>query len=95
MSALLSCVRLSSPSEKDVQVSYSTANLAARGGSDYIAVPVSPPSTLVIPAGALSRTLAIRVLADATAEPPESFFVILRRPEHAFIRDAIAVGTIR
>ncbi len=88
-------VQLSNPSEQEVQVSYSTANLTARGGSDYIAVPVSPPSTLVIPAGALSRTLAIRVLADAVDERPESFFVILRRAEHAFIRDAIAVGTIR
>ena len=87
-------VQLSNPSEKEVQVSYSTADLTARRGSDYIAVPVSPPATLVIPAGALSRTLAIRVLADSVDERPESFFVILRRAEHAFIQDAVGIATI-
>ncbi len=87
-------VQLSNPSEHDVRVSYSTANLTARGGVDYIAVPVSPPSTLVIPAGAVSRTIAIRVLADADTERPEAFLVILRRAEHAFLQDAVGVATI-
>ena len=88
-------VRLSNASERDVRVSYSTANLTARAGADYIAIPANPPSTLVIPAGALSRTIAVRVLPDAADERPESFFVVLRRGEHAFIKDAIGIGTIK
>jgi hypothetical protein len=88
-------VRLSSPSERDVRVSYSTSNLTARAGADYIGVPPSPPLTLVIPAGALSRTIAVRVLPDAADETPEAFLVTLHRAEHAFIKDAIGVGTIR
>jgi hypothetical protein len=88
-------VRLSNPSERDVRVSYSTSNVTARAGADYIGIPAGPPSTLVIPAGALSRTVAVRVLPDAADEGPEAFLLILHRAEHAFIKDAIGVGTIR
>src|SRR5207302_98860 len=67
---------LSSASDVDVTVHYATANGTAAAGSDYTAA----SGNLTIPAGQISRTLAVAVTGDRLAEPTESYFVNLSAP---------------
>jgi uncharacterized protein len=91
---LLFTVRLSVPSEQDVRLAYSTVDVTAHGGTDYVGVPLAPPSFLVIPAGSTTGTVVIRVLPDADVEPPQSFLVVLRQADNARITDGVGMGVI-
>ncbi len=72
-------VTLSAPSEQDVQVSYSTigfgVNAATLGtqasGSDAQKITAG---ILIIPAGQISRTIAVQVYGDGIIEPDKQFF---------------------
>ena len=83
-------VSLSSPSTSAVTVAYATSNGTATAGSDYIAT----SGTLTFAPGETSRTIAIIVNGDATAEARETFTVTLSNPSGATLTDASGAGTI-
>jgi len=84
-------VTLSAPSPQDIFVVYVTLNDTAISGLDYQRV---FGNTLVIPAGATSRTLTVRVFSDFQIEPDEQFFVVLQSPQNATIANGQGTGTI-
>ncbi|MGQ0621416.1 MAG: Calx-beta domain-containing protein [Panacagrimonas sp.] len=72
-------VRLSSTRTSDVTVPITLTGSA--GGADY----TSPPATVTIPAGAISRTLNLVVRNDALDEPDETVVVQLGTPTQAML----------
>ena len=60
-------------------VQYSTANVTAAAGSDYVA----KSGTVTIPAGQTSATLNVAVTGDRLAEPTETFAVNLSAATNA------------
>ncbi len=83
-------VSLSSASTSAVTVGYTTSNGTATAGSDYIAT----SGTLTFAPGETSRTVAIIVNSDATAEAKETFTVTLSNPSGATLIDASGTGSI-
>ena len=83
-------VTLSSASASAVTVGYTTSNGTATAGSDYIAT----SGTLTFAPGETSRTVAIIVNSDTTAEAKETFTVTLSKPVGATLIDASGTGTI-
>jgi ELWxxDGT repeat protein len=87
-------VSLSSAAAQTVTVAFSTGNGTASGtasgGSDYDAA----SGTLTFAAGETSKTIDVRVHADASAENDETFLVALREPSGATIETAAAAGII-
>ena len=84
-------VTLSAPSTKPVKVTYRTANGTATANSDYNAV----SGQLTVAGGQTTKTIAVTVRGDTTAEPDETFVVNLSRPSGATIADGQGVGTIQ
>jgi len=83
-------VSLSAISDKDVSVSFVTADLTATEGVDY-----EPANgTLTIAAGQSSGKIMVTVRGDATIEPDETFRVDLSDPTNASIAVGSATGTI-
>jgi hypothetical protein len=83
-------VSLSNPSERDVEVSYSTADGSARSGPDYVAT----SGSVTIPAAQTSATFAVPVKGDVFLEGDETFFVNLTSASNATIGDGQGLGTI-
>ena len=83
-------VSLSSASTSAVTVAYTTSNGTATAGSDYIAT----SGTLTFAPGETSRTVAIIVNGDTTAEAKETFTVTLSNPSGATLTDASGTGSI-
>ena len=83
-------VTLTSPSNKQVTVSYATADGTATAGTDYMAV----SGTLTFAVGETTQTLSVSVNGDAIYEPDETFTVSLSGPSGATLVDATATGTI-
>jgi chitinase len=83
-------VSLSSASTSAVTVGYTTSNGTATAGSDYIAT----SGTLTFAPGETSRTVAIIVNGDTTAEAKETFTVTLSNPRGATLTDASGTGSI-
>ncbi len=83
-------VTLSSASTSAVTVAYATSNGTATAGSDYIA----SSGTIIFAPGETSKTIAIIVNADVTAETRETFTVTLSTPSGARIVDGSGAGTI-
>jgi hypothetical protein len=83
-------VVLSNSTTVDVTVHYSTAELTAAAGSDYIAA----SGSVTIPAGQTSKTFTVAVIGDRTGEPTETFAVNLSSPANAIMGDGQAIGTI-
>ncbi len=83
-------VSLASAAAQTVTVAFATASGTASGGSDYDAA----SGTLTFAAGETSRTIDVRVHADASAENDETFLVTLREPSGATIETAAAAGII-
>jgi len=90
-STLKFTVTLSALSGLAATVHYATADGSATAGSDYVA----RSGTLTIPAGTTTKTIAITINGDTTAEPDETFFINLTTPVNATIPDAQATGTIQ
>jgi len=72
------------------QVSYSTSDGTAKGGSDYTAA----NGTLTFAAGETSKTITVAIAGDTTVEANETFTVNLSAASGATIADASATGTI-
>jgi aryl-phospho-beta-D-glucosidase BglC (GH1 family) len=83
-------VTLSSASASAITVGYTTSNGTATAGSDYIA----SAGTITFAPGETSRTIAIIVNGDATAEAKETFTVTLSNPSGATLVDGSGAGTI-
>jgi uncharacterized repeat protein (TIGR01451 family) len=83
-------VSLEQPVNRDVQVSYSTADGTALAGQDYTAV----SGTVTIPFGTRSVQIHVPVAGDTVSEPDEQLFLNLSSPLHATIARAQGVGTI-
>jgi hypothetical protein len=82
-------VSLSAPSPQVVTINYATADGTATAGSDYVA----HTGNLSFAAGQTSRTVAISVTGDTTAERDETFSVTLSSPNGATLGDAQGQGT--
>jgi hypothetical protein len=82
--------RLSGPYPEAVIVQYATANGTATAGSDY----TSSSGVITFPPAALSLTVSVPVIGDATAEPDETFTLTLNAPVNATLGDATADGVI-
>jgi Calx-beta domain len=83
-------VTLSATSPSPVTVDYTTADVSATAGSDYVAA----AGTLTFAAGETSKPLPVTVNGDTTPEPGESFNVNLFGASGASIVDAQGLGTI-
>jgi hypothetical protein len=83
-------VTLSRPAAADVTVAYDTEDGTAVAGSDYVA----RSGSVVIPAGATSGVVAVRVRGDATVEPKENFRVRLHGPLGAVLGRSVGTGRI-
>ncbi len=93
-SSLVFVVSLSNPSYQPVQVSYNTVDgTATVANYDYEAA----SGTLVFQPGETEKTITILVFGDWTAEPDETFSVVLGDPQGAELAPgdaAIGLGTI-
>jgi hypothetical protein len=84
-------VHLSKPSNKLIEVGYTTMNNSAVHPKDYIGV----SRTLFFkPGSKLTRTIVIPIVNDTVQENTEAFFVYLKDPINAGIADKKAVVTI-
>jgi hypothetical protein len=84
-------ISLSAPSVQDILVNYATTGGTATSGLDFQRV---FSNTLVIPAGATSGTVTVRVFGDFQIEPDEQFVVDLQFPNNATIAVGQGTGTI-
>ncbi len=84
-------VSLSAPTAFDVSVTYATADDTATAGEDYLAV---GETTLTFDPSDTTRTIAVTICGDLTAEADETFFVDLTGATNAVIDDNRAVATI-
>lgn len=84
-------VTLAYAGDQTVSIAYATANGTATAPGDYAA----RSGTLTIPAGTTSGTISVPVVGDTTAEPDETFLVVLSNPVNASILDGQGVGTIQ
>ncbi len=75
---------------QDISVAYVTMDGTATAGSDY----EEQAGKVVIPAGELSRTIAIAILDDEEPENSETFTLVLTVAQNARIADATGLGTI-
>jgi hypothetical protein len=89
-SAAAFTVTLSSAPTSAVTVAYTTSNGTATAGSDYTA----STGTITFAPGETSKTIAIIVLGDTTAESSETFTVTLSNASGATLTDALGLGTI-
>ena len=83
-------VTLSAASTDPVTVRYTTFDGSATQPDDYLAA----STTLTIPAGTTTATIAVTLTDDTFVEDPESFLVRLSDPTDAEIATAEAVGVI-
>jgi hypothetical protein len=83
-------VFLSKPSAQPVTVSYTTGDITARAGVDYLAT----SGILTIPAGQTSATITVAVLGDQLVETNELFAVSVTGSTGASIAKGQALGTI-
>jgi hypothetical protein len=84
-------VSLSQAAPTAVTYTIGTFDGAALAGSDYVASSLAGQS---IPAGMLSKTFAVTINGDTTAEPHEGFQVRLSAATGATIADGTGVGMI-
>jgi len=85
-------VKLSQPSDQEIEVDYITSNINAAADEDYEAV----YGTLAFSPGETEHTVEVPILDDALSESDEKFFIRLLNPVHAVVRpnDKKAMGTI-
>jgi hypothetical protein len=84
-------VTLSAPSEKEVRVTFATADgTATTADNDYVA----KSGTLVFAPGQTSKSIPVAVKGDKKKEPNETFFVNLTGATNATIVGSQGVGEI-
>ncbi len=84
-------VTLSNASSQTITVNFSTADVSAAAGTDYVAASGSLTFT---PGGSLTQSINVTVNGDTMLEPNESFNVNLSGAVNASIADNQGVGTI-
>jgi hypothetical protein len=84
-------VATSAAYEQEVLVDYTTEEVTAGGGEDF----VMTSGTLTIPAGAREAFIEVEIIADSLKEADEEFKVVLSNPVRATILQAEGIGTIR
>ncbi len=82
-------VSLSAAATEDVTVAYTTADITANAGSDYVAT----SGTLTFQAGVTSQTVTVQVTGDNVAEPSETFAVNFQAISGA-VGSGQGIGTI-
>lgn len=83
-------VTLSTRTQSDTTIQYSTADESATAGSDYIAA----SGTLVIPAGQASGTINVTVKGDSKIEGLERLVLKLTNPVNARLINTQSLGVI-
>ena len=83
-------VRLSAPATTAVTVTATTVAGSALAGSDFQA----KTATVTFAAGATTASFQVNIVNNRTAEPTETFTVVLSSPVGATIADGTAVVTI-
>jgi len=83
-------VSLSNTYFDEVSVEYTTEDVSAVAGSDYLAT----SGTVWFGQGATEATIQVPVMGDPEPEPNETFRVVLSNPQNATIADGIGIGTI-
>ncbi len=83
-------VTLAQPVNRDVSMSYTTVDGAARAGEDYGAV----SGAVTIPYGATAATVTVPVVGDTLAEPDESFSLRLSEPVHGVLARGDGTATV-
>ncbi len=83
-------VTLSNASSQAIAVNYTTANVSATAGSDYVLA----SGTLNFAPGTLTQPINVTVNGDTMFEPNETFNINLTLPANATINDNPGVGTI-
>lgn len=84
-------VTLSTTTDKDVTVSYTTKDNTAVAGNDYVAT----SGTVTIPANSKEATISVEIIGDTLKQPDKLFYVELSNPANATIKVAEGTGTIR
>lgn len=79
----------------DIKVYYTTVDLTATAGSDYVAQTGSVVLTGVIDAHYSEGVIEVPILNDALIEAPESFGLLLTGIEHGQLKNTKATGVIR
>jgi len=83
-------VSLAGATEVAASVDYATQDDTATAGADYVAVSGSH----TFAPGEASKTIVVQVMGETTAEPDETFVVLLANPTDATLADNIGLGTI-
>ena len=83
-------VRLSSASSSEITVAYSTMDLTATNGFDYL----EAKGVLIFPPGVTNISVAVPVIGDLNDEPNESFRLTLSNPTNAIVLTPNATATI-
>jgi Leucine-rich repeat (LRR) protein len=83
-------VSLSRASTLVVAATYTTADISATAGSDYVA----SSGTITFAPGTTSQTIDVPVIGDLVDESNETFAVTLSAPSGLTFADAVALGTI-
>ncbi len=86
----LFAVGLAEPYGQIVTVNFSTTNLTANAGPDYVAT----NGTLTFLPGETNRIVAVEVVADFFQETTETFAVVLSSPANAILGRTNGIGTI-
>ncbi len=81
---------LSSPSAQTITVDYSTSDVTATAGSDYIAT----SGVVTFAPHAVSQTIRVLILGDTTHEPDESFLLTLTNPVNVTLSDTHLTAVI-
>ena len=81
---------LSSPATQTVSVNYTTRDVDAQAGTDYVV----KTGSVTINAGSSSAPIIVSVKGDTTFEANETFAVDLSAPVNAALGQATAIGTI-
>ncbi|MDD4854682.1 MAG: Calx-beta domain-containing protein, partial [Sulfuricurvum sp.] len=84
-------VTLSGQTERNVTFDYTSSNVTATAGADYI----TASGTKMIPAGSTSITITVPIYDDYIADNGETFKITLSNPsESAVIGYGVGIGTI-
>ena len=84
-------IYLNAAAESEVSFDFSTKNLSAQGGSDFI----ENTGKAVISAGKTSTEILVEVVADTIKEPDEDFMIVLANPTNATLNQSEVTCSIR
>jgi beta-glucanase (GH16 family) len=85
-------LKLSAPSQNNIVLRYSTKDVTATAGSDYVAL--TDMSTVMKP-GETELSIPITIRGDKVSEPDETFELVIISAINATVQKAKAVVTIR